>query len=30
MDMFAELKKKLGMRRNVMKAEETNDDGDWD
>jgi len=30
MDMFSELKKKLGMRRTVMKAEETNDEGEWD
>jgi len=30
MDMFAELKKKLGMRRNVMKSDDTGgDDQDW-
>ena len=30
-DMFSELKKKLGMRRNVMKSEEKDDsDGEWE
>jgi len=30
MDMFAELRNRLSMRRNVMKAEEKEDDGEWD